>query len=113
MRMAIQRSAFPSAGWWPLAPMGVALITIAIWQAHRARPLRSGALPGFLAGAAFFTVQLFWPHVIGPDAWLVLMLVEALHFVAPGAGIAGRGATQARGTVGGATRGKTSRRQEA
>ncbi len=80
--------AFPSVGWWPLAPVGVALITIAIWRPHTARPLRSGALLGFLAGAAFFSVLLFWLHVIGPDAWLVLAPVEALYFVPLGVGIA-------------------------
>jgi len=79
--------AFPPVGWWPLAPAAVALITVAIWQPAR-RPLRAGALLGLLAGAAFFIVLLFWLHVIGPDAWLVLALVEALYFAPLGAGIA-------------------------
>ncbi len=80
--------AFPPAGWWPLAPVAVALITIAIWQPGTARPLRRGAALGLVAGAAFFIVLLFWLHVIGPDAWLVLALVEAAYFAPLGAGIA-------------------------
>jgi apolipoprotein N-acyltransferase len=80
--------AFAPAGWWPVAPVAVALITVAIWQPGTARPLRRGAALGFLAGAAFFVVLLFWLHVIGPDAWLVLALVEAAYFAPLGLGIA-------------------------
>ncbi len=80
--------AFPPVGWWPLAPVAVALITIAIWRPRTARPLRNGALLGFLAGAAFFIVLLSWLHVIGPDAWLVLAFLEALYFAPLGLGIA-------------------------
>ncbi len=83
--------AFPPAGWWPLAPAAVALITAAIWQPGAAparKPLRRGAALGFLAGAAFFLVLVFWLHVIGPDAWLVLAIVEAAYFAPLGAGIA-------------------------
>lgn len=81
-------AAFPSVGWWPAAPLAVAVITIAIWQPSSPRPLRRGAILGFLAGAAFFGVLLFWLHVIGPDAWLVLAFVEALYFAPLGAAIA-------------------------
>ena len=85
--------AFPSPGWWPLAPVAVALITIAIWQPAAAGPrrgigLRRSAALGFAAGAAFFPVLLSWLHVIGPDAWLVLALVEAVYFALLGIGIA-------------------------
>ncbi len=81
--------AFPPTGFWPAAPAAVALITLAIWRGRApARPLRTGAVLGFLAGAPFFVVLLFWMHVIGPDAWLVLALVEALYFAPLGAGIA-------------------------
>ncbi len=79
--------AFPPTGWWPAAPAAVALITIAIWQPAR-RPLRRGAALGFVFGAVFFVVLLFWLHVIGPDAWLVLGVVEALYLAPLGAGIA-------------------------
>src|SRR6266516_3736224 len=79
--------AFPPTGWWPAAPAAVALLTIAIWQPAR-RPLRRGAALGFVFGAVFFVVLLFWLHVIGPDAWLVLGVVEALYLAPLGAGIA-------------------------
>ncbi|MGE5286847.1 MAG: apolipoprotein N-acyltransferase [Micromonosporaceae bacterium] len=133
-------TAFPPAGFWPAAPLAVALITFAIWRAgpdgplggprlrgtstagkatagqatagqatggqatggqatggdatdgtapaRNPRPLRTGAVLGLLAGAAFFTVLLFWLHVIGPDAWLILAVAEALYFVPLGLGIA-------------------------
>jgi apolipoprotein N-acyltransferase len=80
--------AFPPVGWWPLAPAAVALITVAIWRPGQGAPLRAGARLGFLAGAAFFFVLLYWLHVIGTDAWLILALVQALYFVPLGIGIA-------------------------
>jgi apolipoprotein N-acyltransferase len=80
--------AFPPVGWWPLAPVAVALITTAIWAPGTARPLRRGAALGFLAGAAFFIVLLFWLRVIGPDAWLVLAIVQAAYFAPLGACLA-------------------------
>jgi apolipoprotein N-acyltransferase len=80
--------AFPPAGWWPLAPIAVALITAGIWAPGSARPLRRGAVLGFVAGASFFFVLLLWLRVIGTDAWLVLSLVQSLYFVPLGAGIA-------------------------
>ena len=108
-------TAFPPAGFWPAAPLAVALITFAIWRAdpygllggrgrrrvpaegvpaegtaraRTPRPLRTGAVLGLLAGSAFFFVLLFWLHVIGTDAWLILAVVEALYFVPLGLGIA-------------------------
>jgi apolipoprotein N-acyltransferase len=89
-------AAFPPANLWPAAPAAVALITLAIWRAGadrpsaaaRPHPLRTGAVLGLLAGAAFFAVLLFWLHVIGPDAWLILATAETLYFAALGLGIA-------------------------
>jgi apolipoprotein N-acyltransferase len=80
--------AFPPAGFWPAAPVAVALITLAIWRGGPAKPLRTGAALGLLAGATFFTVLLFWLHVIGMDAWLILAAAQALYIAALGAGIA-------------------------
>ncbi len=80
--------AYPPAGWWPLGPVAVAMITAAIWRPGTGRPLRRGALLGFLTGAAFFVVLLFWLRVIGPDAWLLLAIVQAAYFAPLGAGIA-------------------------
>src|SRR3954454_13302822 len=42
--------AFPSTGWWPLAPLAVALLAVAA----KGRSARGGALTGALAGLAFF-----------------------------------------------------------
>jgi apolipoprotein N-acyltransferase len=89
-------TAFPPRNFWPAAPAAVALITLAIWGAGadgppgaaRPHPLRTGAAVGFLAGAAFFVVLLFWLHVIGPDAWLILAAAETLYFAALGLCIA-------------------------
>lgn len=87
--------AFPPTGWWPAAPIAVALITTAIWQTAVTRPLRRGAALGLLCGGAFFGVLLFWLHVIGPDAWLVLAPVEALYFAPLGAAVAAVGRLRA------------------
>jgi apolipoprotein N-acyltransferase len=82
-------AAFPPANFWPAAPAAVALITIGIWySAAGPRPLRTGAVLGLLAGAAFFFILLFWLHVIGLDAWLILAAAETLYFAALGVGIA-------------------------
>lgn len=95
--------AFPPAGIWPAAPAAVALITVAIWRPAGTAPLPpgrrtrggrvllGGALLGLVAGVALFTVLLFWLHVIGPDAWLILAFVQALYFAPLGAGIAAVG----------------------
>lgn len=67
--------AFPRTYWWPTAPIGVALLALAI---HRQR-LRVGALLGALYGLAFFPVLLFWVRVVGYDAWSVLSVIETCY----------------------------------
>ena len=51
--------AFPPYGWWPLAPVGVALLAAA---AHRRR-LRAGAGLGILTGVALFAPLLEWTNL--------------------------------------------------
>lgn len=60
--------AFPPVGAGPLAVVGAALITAAVWGASWRRGLGVGAV----AGAAFFLPLLEWMRVIGVDAWLAL-----------------------------------------
>ncbi|MFB4310161.1 apolipoprotein N-acyltransferase [Actinomadura sp. GTD37] len=76
--------AFPPIDLTPLAPVGVALLTLVL----RGRTARTGAWLAFLAGAAFFLPVLEGIAQIGPDAWIVLSLVQAAYFLPLGAGIA-------------------------
>jgi apolipoprotein N-acyltransferase len=76
--------AFPPVDWTPLAPVGVAVLTLAL----RGLPARTGAWLGFVGGAVFFIPVLEGISAIGPDGWIVLSLVQALYFVPMGAGIA-------------------------
>ncbi|MGI5201122.1 apolipoprotein N-acyltransferase [Spirillospora sp. CA-108201] len=76
--------AFPPFDLTPLAPVGVALLTLVL----RGRAARTGAWLAFVAGAAFFVPALEGISRIGPDGWIILSLVEAAYFLPLGAGIA-------------------------
>ncbi|GAA4343383.1 apolipoprotein N-acyltransferase [Actinomadura luteofluorescens] len=76
--------AFPPIDLTPLAPVGVALLTLAVLG----RSARTGAWLAFLAGAAFFVPVLEGISRIGPDGWIILSLVQAAYFLPLGAGIA-------------------------
>ncbi|MEV3924666.1 apolipoprotein N-acyltransferase [Actinomadura coerulea] len=76
--------AFPPFDLTPLAPVGVALLTLALIG----RSARTGAWLAFLAGAAFFIPALEGISRIGPDGWIILSLVQAAYFLPLGAGIA-------------------------
>ena len=68
--------AFPGTGWWPLAPLGVAGLTLAA----RGRRPRSAALLGLLTALAFFVPHLHWSGVyVGALPWLALATVESLY----------------------------------
>lgn len=70
--------AFPGRGWWPLAPVGVAAISVAT----RGQRIRRGALIGFVAGLAFFLPHLSWSGIyVGRLPWAALATLEA-SFVA-------------------------------
>ena len=76
---------FPPADLWPMAVVGVALLTLLV----RGRKARSGALLGLLAGLGQFVPLLHWSGAIaGPAAWLGLALLEALFFLPLGAALA-------------------------
>jgi apolipoprotein N-acyltransferase len=66
--------AFPPYGLWWLAPVGVALLAVAV---HRRR-LRVGAGLGLLAGLVFFLPLLSWTNLhTGDVPWLLLSVAEA------------------------------------
>lgn len=75
--------AFPPIDFTPAAPVGVALLTLAL----RGLPARTGAWLGFVGGAAFFLPVLEGIAAIGPDGWIALSLVQALYFLPLGAGL--------------------------
>jgi apolipoprotein N-acyltransferase len=76
--------AFPPLNLWPLAMVAVALLTLSL----RGLRARTAAWLGLGAGAAFFLPVLTGLIPIGPDAWALLSLVQALYFAPMGAGIA-------------------------
>ncbi|WP_432824298.1 apolipoprotein N-acyltransferase [Dactylosporangium sp. CA-092794] len=68
-------AAFPPYGLWWAAPVGVALLALAV---HRRR-LRAGFGLGTLTGALFFTPLLSWTNLhTGMVPWLLLSGLEAL-----------------------------------
>jgi apolipoprotein N-acyltransferase len=73
-----------TAGLWPLAPVGVAGLTLAV----RGARARAGAWLGLAFGLPFFLTTLFGIIKIGPDGWIILSLFQALYMVPLGAGLA-------------------------
>ena len=74
--------AFPDPGWWPLAPVGVAGLTLAA----RGRRPRFGALLGLITGLCLFIPVLHWSGLyVGALPWLALATVEALYLAGMGA----------------------------
>ncbi len=63
-------SAFPPVGFGPAAPVGVALLTAALWGSR----VRRGLGLGLVAGVVFFLPLLTWLQVVGQDAWVLLSL---------------------------------------
>ncbi|MCW2726039.1 MAG: apolipoprotein N-acyltransferase [Frankiales bacterium] len=75
---------FPPHDLWLLAPVAVALLTLAC---RGARPRRAAAL-GLVAGLAFFVPLLVWTGAVaGPGAWLALAVAEACFFAPLGAAL--------------------------
>lgn len=86
--------AFPDAGLWWLAPVGVAVLGAATLTVGAARGLGLG----LLAGLAFFVPTLSWSGVyVGALPWFALATLEALYVAAMCAvvGYAGRRLTDA------------------
>jgi apolipoprotein N-acyltransferase len=77
-------AAFPPIGWWPLAPVAAALITLVL----RRRPWRGAAGLGLLFGLAFCFPLFQGLLPVGFDAWVALSIFEALYFALLGAGVA-------------------------
>ena len=68
----------------PLLPVSVAGF---FWCVH-GRSLKRGALLGFVFGAVFWHVHIFWMRVVGYDAWLALALFMTLWFILLGFSLA-------------------------
>ncbi len=76
--------AFPPHDLWWLAPVAVALLTLAC----RGATVRFGLLLGFLHGLTFFLPLLVWTGTIaGAPAWLALGVAEAGFTALLGAGL--------------------------
>jgi apolipoprotein N-acyltransferase len=78
---ALVALAFPPYDLWPLAPVGVGLLALLC----RGRRARQGALLGLVHGLVTFLVLVSWLTVIGPDAWLLVALLEAAFLAGLGA----------------------------
>ena len=71
--------AFPGPGWWPLAPVGVAALVLAV----RGRSAAAAAALGLLFGLCFFVPVLHWSGVyVGVLPWTALATLEALYLAA-------------------------------
>ncbi|MCE5289356.1 MAG: apolipoprotein N-acyltransferase [Nocardiaceae bacterium] len=69
---------FPPYPLWFLAPVGVALLVVALQMVDR---LRAGFGIGFLAGLAFFLPLLPWTGVyVGPGPWIALSVACAVYY---------------------------------
>ncbi len=78
-------TAFPPLALWPAAPVGVALLALAV----RGTGPRRGALAGLVFGLASFLPLLHWSGAVAGDpAWVALSLLEALFLVGLGAALA-------------------------
>ena len=75
---AVLALAFPPYDAQLLAPVGVAALTLLV-AGQRAR---RAALIGLVFGLAVFLPMLSWMTVIGPDAWVLLALLEAAFVAA-------------------------------
>jgi apolipoprotein N-acyltransferase len=78
---ALVALALPPYDLWPLAPVGVALLILL----SRGLSARRAAAVGLVHGLATFVPLLSWLTVIGPDAWLLVALLEASFLALAGA----------------------------
>ena len=69
-------AAFPPVGAWPLAPLGPALLVVAL----QGRSLRASVLAGLLFGLALFVPLLSWLINVAWYAWAALAVAEAVIF---------------------------------
>ncbi len=73
--------ALPPYDAWPLAPLGVAGLVL-LCRGQRAR---RGAALGLAHGLGTFLPVLGWLTVVGPDAWVLVALLEASYLAVLGA----------------------------
>lgn len=69
-------AALPPFGWWPLAPIGVALVALA--TSGRPAPGRFGI--GYVAGLAFLAPGLYWMAEFSTPGYVLSVLVESALF---------------------------------
>ena len=69
-------AAFPPVGVWPLAPLGPALLVVALWR----RSLRGSFVVGLVFGLALFVPLLSWLINLAWYAWGALAAAEAVIF---------------------------------
>jgi len=81
-------ASLPPLGWWPLGPVGVALLAVAL----RGRALPARALAGMVAGLGLFVPGLAWMAAFSAPGYAVAVLVEAGFLAAAAAAVPpGRG----------------------
>ncbi|MCZ3389306.1 MAG: apolipoprotein N-acyltransferase [Actinomycetia bacterium] len=79
--------AFPPYDLWWLAPVAVTGMLAALDLGTRTgRPMLRGALLGAVFGLVFFGLLTPWLRVIGPDAWLLVVVLSAAFTALFGAG---------------------------
>jgi apolipoprotein N-acyltransferase len=69
-------AAFPPLGLWPFAPLGPALLVVALWR----RSLRASFVIGLVFGLALFVPLLSWLINLAWYAWAALAAAEAVIF---------------------------------
>jgi len=68
---------FPDRSWWILAPIGVALMMVALLG----RGPWAGLLIGMVAGLSFWLIHISWLTLyLGPVPWLALAGLESIFF---------------------------------
>ena len=67
--------AFPSVGWWWLAPIAVGLMT---WTAYTSPSVRASVGWGALSGIVGYLMLVQWMSILGMDAWLALAAYSAV-----------------------------------
>jgi len=76
-------AAFPPAGFWPLAAIGPAFLTVALWQ-QRARVALAAS---FVFGLAFFFPLVSWLVNVAWYVWTALAVAEAVIFAVLAVGL--------------------------
>jgi len=74
---ALLDAGFPDRNWWVLAPIGVALMLIALLG----RGAWTGLLVGLVAGLSFWLIHISWITLyLGPVPWIALGGLQSIFF---------------------------------